>query len=192
MRSLWLLPLAAIGVSSFAWAEQPGDWGSKRPAPSALPISSARVIKPAAVASGPYEQASGTPNAPHYLWKTAVADLAERAERGEVKKEDVAAQYAELDRTRAARRISRLETLRRELGTHLDRPEVQQEYARHHRAVALLERAHLVAATSAEGPGRERSFKRIQALLYRENQRHAKAVASLTGDVAPVPKASAQ
>jgi hypothetical protein len=122
----------------------------------------------------PYEQAPGH-RTPHYLWKTAVADLAERAERGEVKKEDVAAQYAELERTRAARRVSRLETLRREVGADLDRPEVQKEYARHHRAVALLERAHLVAATSADGPGRERSFKRIQSMLYRENKRHDEA-----------------
>jgi hypothetical protein len=189
MRFLWLLPLAAIGVSSFARAEQPGAWGSKRPAPSALPVSSTGGMKP--VASGPYEQASGTPNAPHYLWKTAIADLAERAERGEIKKEEVAAQYAELERTRAARRVSRLETLRRELGADLDRPEVQAEYARHHRAVALLERAHLVAATSAEGPRRERSFKRVQAMLYQENQRHEQAVAALRAGSVPAPKASA-
>jgi len=199
MKFIRLLPLWVAGFSSLAWAKEPGASGSHRPSAPPVPARASGApafAKVGAIPSGHYEPGPGIANAPpRMVWKTAVGEIADRIQRDEIKKEEVAARYADLDKTRAARRTARLEQLRSELGAaDFERPEYRRELARHHHAVAFLERARLVAESEVEGMRRAKALMRINAMLYRENNRHDAAIAVLKNPAAApsssVPSAS--
>jgi hypothetical protein len=103
-------------------------------------------------------------------------------QRGDIKIGDIPGRYAELARTRATRRTARVAELERTLGAEtFARKEVQDELARHHRIMALLDRARLVAESELEGFRRPSNLVRIERLAFKENNRHRESMGRLTG-----------
>ena len=127
----------------------------------------------AASAAHPLESAAPAVNpVPRARWQTAVADLAVAVQRGELKREEIPKRYAELRKTRPARRLARIQGLEQELGKDVfARHEVQLELAKHHRRVALLERARLVTESELEGMRRASSLMRIEFMRVQEYRR---------------------
>jgi antitoxin (DNA-binding transcriptional repressor) of toxin-antitoxin stability system len=112
----------------------------------------------------------------------SVGDIVNAFQRGEIKLGDITARYAELAKTRAARRKAGIAELERTLGAQVfARKDVRGELARHHRIIALLERARLVAETELEGFRRASNIARIERIRFNENTRHGEAMARLTG-----------
>jgi hypothetical protein len=118
----------------------------------------------------------------------SVGDILAAFQRGEIKLGDIQGRYAELAKTRATRRAARIAELERTLGTAtLGRKEVQDELARHHRIIALLDRARLVTETELEGFRRPSNLVRIERLFLRENNRHRETMERLSGTPASPP-----
>jgi hypothetical protein len=139
---------------------------AKKKGPSAMAVASA---------AHPHESAAPAANpVPKIRWRTAVGDIATAVQRGELKREEIPKRYAELRKTRAARRLARIDGLQQEIGKDVfERHEVQAEVAKHHRRVALLERARLVAESELEGLRRAGALVRIEGMRTREDDRFA-------------------
>jgi hypothetical protein len=173
MRLPGSLLFFVLGLSSFAYAADPAPSAS---APSRR-LESAKKKGPSAmaVASSPHPLESAEPDmapVPRARWRTAVGDLATAIERGELKREEIPKRYAELRKTRAMRRLARVDALQQEIGKDVfARHEVQLELAKHHRRIALLDRARLVTESELEGMRRATALMRIERLRYKEDNR---------------------
>lgn len=111
----------------------------------------------------------------------SVGDIVTAFQRGQIKLGDIPGRYAELARTRAMRRAARIAELERTLGAEtFARNEVQDELARHHRIMALLDRARLVAESELEGFRRPSNLVRIERLALKENNRHRESMERFT------------
>jgi hypothetical protein len=172
MRFPTSLLLFVLGLSSFAYAADPAPSASglsrrlessKKKGPSAM-----------AVASAAHSAEPAVNPVPKIRWRTAVGDIATAVQRGELKREEIPKRYAELRKTRATRRLARIDGLQQEIGKDVfERHEVQEELAKHHRRIALLERARLVAESELEGLRRAGALMRIEGMRTREDDRFA-------------------
>lgn len=89
--------------------------------------------------------------------------------------------FEERRKNRGERAKSEREELRRKLGASLQNQGVQQELRRHAEAVARLERIKEIA----DADGKTDVSARATAVLAKENARHEKRLATLTGSAAP-------
>lgn len=94
--------------------------------------------------------------------------------------------FEERRENRGERAKAEREELRRKLGASLQNQGVQQELRRHAEAVARLERIKEIADTD----GKTDASARATAVLAKENARHEKRLATLTGSAAPAASAS--
>lgn len=109
-----------------------------------------------------------------------ISQLRKRAEQLQLVAKQVTERLSELRATRPERRAARLAALSARLGAAtLERPEVQAELAQHAERVAKLRRLAEVAGESGQATAKARA----EALLSKENARHARALFELTTPV---------
>jgi hypothetical protein len=98
----------------------------------------------------------------------------------------------ELRATHRERRSARVAELRSKYGAmHLRSRPLTMELRHHARRTAYLNRARLIAENEIDEPKRAKVLARIDELVEKENARHERHVARLTGDAGPSPSGSA-
>jgi len=155
--------IGSVALASAAWAlsafaKPPAD---DRPGPGVHPLASARP-------AGSMPRPRGS------------ADVGELSRRNQARHEATRARLAELESTRQARRLKRLEAFRLRYSAELlHDPGVRRELNHHARRMAFLHRAEFVAKNELEDPKRTQVLERVKRLLEREDARHAKRMQKL-------------
>jgi hypothetical protein len=104
--------------------------------------------------------------------------------------EELGRKWRALTATRHERRERHRAALVRELGQRLSDPQVKAELKLHATRIAELSRIQFLAENARRGVERERLLSRVAKLMARENERHRKRIAALSG-VPAAPSASA-
>jgi hypothetical protein len=106
---------------------------------------------------------------------------------------ELSRRWAEVTRTRQARREKNRAALVHEVGARLQDPQVRAELGLHAQRVAELHRLEFLARNARSGEPRNRLLARIQKLQLREAKRHRLSMGKLAppaGSAAPAPPGS--
>jgi hypothetical protein len=95
--------------------------------------------------------------------------------------EELGRKWRALAATRLERRERHRAALVRELGQRLSDPQVKAELKLHATRIAELSRIQFLAENARKGAARERLLSRVEKLIARENERHRKRLATLSG-----------
>jgi hypothetical protein len=98
--------------------------------------------------------------------------------------EELGRKWRALTATRLERRERHRAALVRELGQRLSDPLVKAELQLHATRIAELSRIRFLAENARRGAERERLLSRVDKLVARENERHRKRIALLSGATA--------
>jgi hypothetical protein len=199
MSPLRVLTLVASGLLLAApalSADPPAPPPSAAPASSSagrpLEASRERVLErlrerglalPSASGLSPWPSLSGAPR----------GSAAPAASNAAAVAEELGRKWRALTATRLERRERHRAALMRQLGQRLSDPQVKAELKLHATRIAELARIQFLAENARQGADRERLLSRVEKLVARENERHRKRLAALTGaPTAPSASASAR
>lgn len=110
-------------------------------------------------------------------------------QHGTVTKEQLKERIQAMQASREARKKEDREEVKRRWGSALLHPSCREELRHHARREAFLTRALFVAQTEVTGKKRDSLIERIEKLIDKEDERHARAMERLKST--PIPPASA-
>jgi hypothetical protein len=176
-----VLVLAGLGTA------QPDKPKKDKPEKPEKPALAERMRGPG---PGPGPSASGSAR-PHRMH--GHGDWADEFRKRRPTPKEVQERMAEIRSTVAARRAERVAEMRARFGPMaFGHREFAEEFRRHARRMAFLNRAKFIATTELEDPKRSTALARIDKLLAREKERHERRVEKLKSNVpTPGPSGSA-
>jgi len=197
-RHAWLV---AAGAVALALGFAPKLWADLAPGPNDAPRET-RDQRLRQRLEHLRDRAAGLASGfPHALPSAAAAPSSSAGPANLA--DELARKWAERVATRQERREHHQAELAREIGAHLNDPEIQAELKLHATRLADLARVEFLAQNARRGPDREKLLARVTRLFAREGGRHHARMAKLlaqpsapavsaTPPAAPAPSAKAE
>jgi len=125
-------------------------------------------------------------------FRSAMAQLHADLKEGKIKPAEVKERLAKLRDDAKDRKKAHREAIKERWGDALAKPNALQELKHHARRMAFLNRALILAETERKAKDKDKLVERIEKLIEKENERHAKAMERIkSGQPGPNAAASA-